>query len=142
MENVTTRGVRKLRNTDLASINYKADIRGQTVHDVGGRYVGQVDALFIDDEERRVRFFRASPGWSNETGGNGHADRFLIPVDVVTRVTASSVQLDLAREELAVADMDESRLGDATVLEALYSYYGRKPFWSPGYSYPPYPFFV
>ena len=142
MTNATATGLRKLRATDLASINYKADVRGQKVIDADGRYIGQVDALFIDEPEKMVRFLRVSPGWSHEGGGNGNAEEFLIPVDAVARVRSGAVQVGRSREELAAAALDDAQLGDPAVVESLYIYYGYKPFWAEGYAYPPYPYYV
>lgn len=138
MANATTVSLRKLRNTDLAFINYFEDIRGETVVDSTGRVVGEVDALFIDDRDRKIRFFRVKADRQFTTSGA----TILMPVDAVTRVTHGVVYIDRPREQLPVRPPDLSPLADESDVEMRYHEYGFQPFWTPGYMYPPYPFYM
>lgn len=138
MSNATTMLLRKLRDADLVSVNYLEDIRGNKVIDSEGVAVGQVDALFIDDRARKIRFFRVEPDRQFQTGGG----TVLIPVDAVTRITRGVVHIDRPRGQLAIAPRDISLLACEEDIEMLCRYYGFQPFWTAGYTYPPYPFYA
>lgn len=127
-----------MRDTDLVCINYVDDIRGNTVVDSDGRPIGGVDRLFVDEQERKIRFFRAEPDPEFETGGG----IVLVPVDAVARIRRGVVHLDRPREQVAIAPRDISLLATPEDVEMLYRYYGFQPFWAPGYVYPPYPFYA
>jgi hypothetical protein len=136
--NIRTCLLRRLRDTDLAFINFMADIRDSAVTDVDCLPVGRVDQLFIDDQERRVRFVRVEPARGFDTAGG----TVLIPVDAVRRILRGVVHVDRPREQLAIAPREISLLDDAEDVEMLYRYYGFSPFWAAGYTYPPYPFYA
>lgn len=133
-----TTHLRLLRSTDLASVNYAADIRGRRVLDCRDRNVGCVDALFIDTLQKKVRFFRVVSGDGLEAGGL----EFLVPVDAIERIENGTVRLRPERADLAVAPTGRPEIADGRHAEALYDHYRCSPFWADGYSYPPYPFYA
>ncbi len=111
------------------------DIRGRDVIAKGGEKIGQVDALFVDTEEEKVRFLRIAAG-----GFLGIGERkWLIPVDAITRVAKDEVHVDQSRDRIA-----SSPVYDPAVIATpsndyyggLYGYYGMTPFWGGGYLYP------
>src|SRR5687767_9291227 len=99
MTHIATAQLRKLQPTDLASIDFTEDTRGHTVVDRSGNQLGRVDALFIDDADRLVRFLRVSPDWPAETD----ARKFIVPVDAITRIRGGTIHLDRERPNLAAA---------------------------------------
>jgi sporulation protein YlmC with PRC-barrel domain len=128
----------KLGETDLTVADPAEDIRGRTVVDRDGAEIGEVQSLLIDEQEKKVRMLEVQSGGLLGLGGETR----LVPVDAITRIDEDTVQIDQTREhvhasppydpELAV---EESYYGD------LYGYYGYAPFWTPGYTYPAYPYF-
>lgn len=131
-------GVRALMNTDLASIDYLQDIRGYEAVDSAGVQVGCVDALFIDDEQRKVRLLRVNPDWPIETD----AAKYLLPVDAIRSIRGGVVKLDRPKRMLAFAPRNDAALADRSNLEFLFAHYGTTPFWERHYLYPPYPFYL
>ena len=138
MTDVTSNSLRKLRDTDLVALNYVEDVRGTRVVDSEGEPVGQVETLFIDGQERKVRFLRVEPDRRFDTGGGA----ILIPVDVITSIARAVVHIDRPRAQVAIAPRDLSLLSAEEDVEMLYRYYGLQPFWAAGYTYPPYPFYL
>ncbi len=128
----------RLGDTDLTVNDPREDIRGRTVVDRNGEEIGHVDALLIDDQERKVRFLQIASGGILGIG----AQTFLVPVDAVTRVGPDQVVVDQTGKHIAGAPKydpdltyDEGYYGD------LYGYYGYGPYWGPGYTYPAYPYY-
>ena len=130
--------VRKLRSTDLASVDFTKDTRGQVVVDESGSQVGLVDALFIDDAQRRIRFLRVSA----DGPANSDGRKFIVPVDAVRRIRGGTIHLDRERSALAAAPNDDSVFSAPHDVARLYQHYGFDPFWQPTYAYPPYPFYL
>jgi sporulation protein YlmC with PRC-barrel domain len=138
LTNATNNSLRKLRDTDLASINYVDDVRGTRVVDSAGEPVGLVETLFVDGQQRKVRFLRVEPDRGFNTGGG----TILIPVDAITNIARGVVRIDRPRAQVAIAPRDLSLLSAKEDVEMLYRYYGLQPFWAAGYEYPRYPFYV
>jgi sporulation protein YlmC with PRC-barrel domain len=128
--------IRTMKSSDLAFINYLEDVRGQEVIDSKGEVIGEVDALLVDEDQKKVRFLYVA------TSASDGRDRFVIPVDALSGVRRGGVRVDRPREELALAPGDAAVLRKRENVEELYRYYGFKPFWARGYKYPPYPFYA
>jgi sporulation protein YlmC with PRC-barrel domain len=138
MSNLESIALRKLKDTELTVARPSEDIRERTVLDANGEEIGVADELFIDEEERKVRFIRVSSGGFLGLG----ATKFLIPVDAVTKVDTDSVHVDQTRERLAGAPRYEPALIERQdYFQSLYGYYGYAPYWTAGYVYPPFPLF-
>jgi sporulation protein YlmC with PRC-barrel domain len=138
MSNLESIALRKLEDTGLTVARPDEDVRKRKVVDADGEEVGFVDDLFIDEEERKVRFLRVSSGGFLGLG----ASKFLIPVDAVTRVEADSVRVDQTRERVAGAPRYAPELVERReYFQSLYGYYGYAPYWTAGYVYPPFPVF-
>jgi sporulation protein YlmC with PRC-barrel domain len=126
----------KLSDTTLTLERPSDDIRHRKVLDADGNDVGKVDDLFIDEQERKVRFLLVQAGGFLGLGG----EHFLIPIDAVTEDTADHIKLGHSREHIAGAPQYDPDLVDERHYAAVYGYYGYGPFWGPGYMYPGYPF--
>ncbi len=127
----------RLSDTTLGLAHPDEDIRGRRVIDRNGEDIGEVDDLMIDDQEKKVRFLQVA------TGGFLHIGRtkFLIPVDVIQKITPDEVRIDRTRENVAGAPPYDPEVTEDPDWEAYYAYYGAAPFWAPGYMYPMYPYF-
>jgi sporulation protein YlmC with PRC-barrel domain len=97
------------------------DIRGRHVIDKDGHTLGKIDALLIDDKERKVRFFQVESGGFLGLGEK----KSLIPIDTIVSINADEVHIDQPGATVAAAP--------------IYGHYGIMPFWGFGYVYPPYP---
>ncbi len=135
----STRGTLvKLGDTDLTVADPAEDVRGRTVVDRHGEEVGTVDDLLIDDREHKVRFLRVAAGGFLGLG----QEKFLIPVDALTRIGGDAVHIDQTREHVAGGPRYDPDLAeDLGYWADAYGYYGYGPYWGPGYVYPPYPYY-
>ncbi|MCC6239381.1 MAG: PRC-barrel domain-containing protein [Phycisphaerales bacterium] len=127
----------RLSETQLGLANPDEDIRGRRVVDRDGKDIGKIEALLIDDQERKVRFLQVVSGGFLHIGRS----RLLIPVDVIQSITPDKVQIDRTREHVAGAPPYDPVITEDPDWQAYYAYYGAAPFWAPGYMYPMYPYF-
>jgi sporulation protein YlmC with PRC-barrel domain len=136
--NTNTDTLVKLGDTDLQLADPIEDVRGRKIVDRAGEAIGHVDALLIDQRDRKVRFLRVASG-----GFLGIGERtFLIPVDAVTRVQPNEVRIDQTRQHLVGAPAyDPSLVLQQDYYAGLSGYFGYRPYWSPGYVYPLYPYY-
>lgn len=127
-----------LSDSELTVSDPAEDVRGRHVKDRHGEDVGHVDDLLIDDDSK-VRYLRVAAGGFLGIGEH----TFLIPVDAITRIDADHVHVDQTREHLSRTPAYDPELTyDQDYYSNLYGYYGYAPYWSPGYRYPGYPFYV
>ncbi|MGQ0571049.1 MAG: PRC-barrel domain-containing protein [Armatimonadota bacterium] len=137
-EVATTNELHKLSDLDMTVADRSQDIRGRKVVDSSGEEIGEVEDLFVDDRERKVRFLQVASGGFLGIGET----KFMIPVDAIKRIDEGTVHIDQTRERLAKAPKYAPDLVmKQTHWNDLYGYYGYAPFWGPGYIYPPYPFY-
>ncbi|HEU0115235.1 MAG TPA: PRC-barrel domain-containing protein [Thermomicrobiales bacterium] len=136
--NTNTDPLIKLGDTDLHVADPNDDVRGRTVVDRAGAVIGHVDALLVDQRANKVRFLRVASG-----GLLGIGERtFLLPVDAVTRVTPTEVRIDQTRQQLIGAPAyNPDLVYKQDYYAGVAGYYGYPPYWSPGYVYPPYPYY-
>jgi sporulation protein YlmC with PRC-barrel domain len=88
-------GFVKLSNSDFAFENLEQDIRGKDVYDVDGEQIGSVDDLYIDRQERKVRFLEVGTG-----GFLGIGEKhLLVPVESVTEVAEARVTIEPGRRK-------------------------------------------
>lgn len=126
----------KLGDTHLTVRSPLEDVRGRTVIDQSGDEIGHVDALLIDDQERKVRFLQVASGGVLGIG----EQRFLVPVDAVLGVDDEWLVIDQTGERVAGSPgYDPNLVYDRDYFGDLYSYYGYAPYWRPGYTYPDFP---
>jgi sporulation protein YlmC with PRC-barrel domain len=127
----------KLSDTNLTLADRAEDIRGRDVFDTAGEEIGEVDDLFVDEQEQKVRFLQVASGGFLGLG----ATKFLIPVDAITRITEDAVYISQTRERLAGVPRYDPSLVDERYLRDVYGYYGYSPYWGPDYRYPSYPYY-
>lgn len=133
----TSTALQRLVDTDLAIADLAEDIRGRKVLDRHGNNIAHISALFVDEQERKVRMLELRAG-----GFLGLGERhFLLPVEAITKIAPDEVHVNQTRERIV-----ESRSYDPKLIVApthaycdpLYRYYGLMPFWDPSYMYPPF----
>lgn len=128
----------KLGESNLTVEDPAEDIRNRDVLDRDGEKIGTVDGLYLDPDERRVRFMEVASGGFLGIG----EQHVLIPVDAITRIDQDHVHINQSRQFIASGPTYDPKLvKDTAYWSNLYSYYGFSPYWAPGYFYPPYPFF-
>jgi sporulation protein YlmC with PRC-barrel domain len=93
-------GLVGLGDSDFVLENPEQDIRGNEVHDPKGQRIGGVDDLYIDEEEREVRFLGVSDGGFLGILGM-RRKRLLIPAEAVTEVARGIVTVEPGRTEKA-----------------------------------------
>src|SRR3712207_6543110 len=90
-------GFVKFGDSDFVFENPEQDIRGKDVYDAYGEQLGSVDDLYIDRQERKVRFLEVGTG-----GFLGIGERhLLVPVEAVTEVGEDRVTIEPGREKVA-----------------------------------------
>ncbi len=89
-------GFVKLSDSDFVFENPEQDIRGKDVYDVHGEQIGSVDDLYVDRQERKVRFLEVGAG-----GFLGMGEKhFLVAVEAVTEVGEAWVTIVSGKEKV------------------------------------------
>jgi sporulation protein YlmC with PRC-barrel domain len=127
----------RLSDSDLALAKREEDIRGRTVFDMAGEELGEVNDLFIDEQDHKVRLLEVASGGVLGLG----TTKFLIPVDAIRRITEDAVYISQSRERVAGAPRYDPALVDQRYVSDVYGHYGYPPYWGPDYRYPPYPYY-
>ena len=128
----------KLSESNLTVDDPNEDVRGRKVIDTDGHEVGKVDDLMIDDREHKVRLLEVESGGFLGLGET----KVLIPVDAITRITAEAVYINHTRQHVTRAPRyDPGLVKDERYLGNIYGYYGYRPYWGSGYSYPMFPYY-
>jgi sporulation protein YlmC with PRC-barrel domain len=88
--------------------NPEDDLRGKDVHDPHGQRMGRVEDLYVDRQEREVRFLEVGAGGFLGIGER----RFLVPVEAVRKVSEDRVivEPDTKKEAEGPAPFD-SKVG-------------------------------
>src|SRR5918997_7195709 len=85
----------KLGDSDFVSANPEDDLRGKAVYDTEGQRIGSVEDLYIDPQDREVRFLEVGAG-----GFLGMGERsYLVMVEAVTQVAEDRVTIEPGRTE-------------------------------------------
>ena len=87
----------KLSDSEFRFEDPALDIRGLDVFNQNGKQMGNVEDLYIDPEERKVRFLDVAAGGFLGLGEK----RFLIPVEAVAKIYDDGVTVDQTREEVS-----------------------------------------
>ena len=88
-------GLIRLGDSDFVPANPEQDIRGKGVLDAEGQRMGRVEDLYIDRQEREVRFLEVGAGGVLGIGQK----RFLVPVEAVTKVAEGWVTIEPGRTQ-------------------------------------------
>ncbi len=73
------------------------DIRGLDVFNHNGKQLGSVEDLYIDPEERKVRFLDVAAGGFLGLGEK----RFLIPVQAIVRIYKDGITVNQGRDKVS-----------------------------------------
>jgi hypothetical protein len=103
------------------------DLRGHSVRDAGGETMGQVDALYVDPVERRVRFIVVRAGGLLGIGGR----QYLIPVELIDTIVAQDIRLNERREDAErQPEHEPQRAPDEGYWRTIYDAHRLTPYWS------------
>jgi sporulation protein YlmC with PRC-barrel domain len=128
-------GLIRLGDSDFVPANPEEDVRGKDVYDAQGQRIGSVGDLYIDRQEREVRFLEVGTGGFLGIGEK----RFLVPVEAVTQVAEGWVSIEPDRTErvagpapfdtkVAPPPTDDRRSDDHASLPFGNAEAGRRPF--------------
>ncbi len=122
-------GLVRLSDSDLILEDQTQDVRGAKVYDTNGEELGTVEGLYVDEEERKVRFLDVGAGGFlglREKRMGLREKNFLIPVEAVREVNEDGVVVDQSREK--VVDSPPFDFFDvvpqAPYQRDIYDYYG------------------
>ena len=138
--NPSKAALEKLKDTDLTFVDMGLDIRGRKVVDRNGADIGHVSALFVDDNERKIRMLEIRGGGFLEVGTR----HFLLPVDAITQVFKSEVHISETKDRIEHSPVYDPALVEIPTQEhwePFYGYYGLSPYWNSGYMYPIFPLY-
>ena len=118
----------KLGDSDLKLVDNGDDLRDRKVLDSEGQNIGHVSALFIDKEERKVRFIQVGAG-----GFLGLGEReFLVPAEDIKTIYPAEIHISHTREHVLGAPHYDPKLVKGQPQEfwgPYYGYYGLSPYW-------------
>ncbi len=118
----------KLGDSNFVLENRAQDIRGLDVYDRDGKEIGSVEGLYVDSEEREVRFLDVGAG-----GFLGIGEKhFLIPLEAITDIDGEGVTIDQGREKVTDSPaLPTNVVPAADYQREIYDYYGYKyPAWA------------
>jgi sporulation protein YlmC with PRC-barrel domain len=87
----------KLSDSEFRLEDGALDIRGLGVFNRNGEQMGNVEDLYVDTEERKVRFLDVGAGGFLGLGEK----RFLIPVEAVVKIYDDGVTVDQSRDKVS-----------------------------------------
>ena len=88
-------GLVRLGDSDFVSANPEDDLRGKAVYDAEEQRIGSVGDLYIDPQEREMRFLEVGAG-----GFLGMGEKhYLVPVEAVVEVAEDRVTIEPGRTE-------------------------------------------
>ena len=90
-------GLVRLGDSDFVTANPEDYLRGKDVCDPHGQRMGSVEDLYVDRQEREVRYLEVGAGGFLGIGEK----RFLVPVEAVTKVSEDRVTVEPDRTERA-----------------------------------------
>jgi sporulation protein YlmC with PRC-barrel domain len=132
------RTLQPMQDAHFTTRDRAEDIRHRKVVDAAGKDIGEIDALLIDDQEKKVRFLRIASGGFLHLGQS----KVLVPVEAITKIDHDVVHIDQTHERIATApSYDPELIDDRPYYDNLYTYYGYPAYWGAGYVYPPYPYY-
>src|SRR5918995_2234366 len=88
-------GLIRLGDSDFVSAIPENDLCGKDVYDAEGQRIGSVEDLYIERQEREVRFLEVGAGGFLRMGEK----HFLVPVEAVVEVAEDRVTIEPGRTE-------------------------------------------
>jgi len=114
-------GLIRLSDSEFILEDRTQDIRGLDVYDKEGQQIGTVEGLYIDEEERTVRFLDVGAGGFLGIGEKN----FLVPVEAVSEVNEERVVVDQSREKVVDSPpFNTDVVPQAPYQRGIYDYYG------------------
>jgi sporulation protein YlmC with PRC-barrel domain len=114
-------GLARLSDSEFILEDQAQDIRGLEVYDINGEEIGTVEGLYVDEEERKVRFLDVGAGGFLGLGEKN----FLIPVEAVREVNEEGVVVDQSRQKVAGSPPFDTNVVPQTPYQRdIYDYYG------------------
>jgi sporulation protein YlmC with PRC-barrel domain len=113
----------RLRDSDFTLEDPWQDIRGHGVYTSDGDQIGTVEDLYVDKDEREVRFLTFESG--GFLGTSIGATYRMIPVEAISDVNDDRVTVDFGREKAVGAPaFDADVVPTFDQQHDLYDYYG------------------
>jgi sporulation protein YlmC with PRC-barrel domain len=88
-------GLIRLGDSDFVSANPEDDLRGKAVYDAQGQRIGSVSDLYIDRQDRKVRYLEVGAGGFLGIGEKN----YLVLVEAVVEVAEDRVTIEPGRTE-------------------------------------------
>jgi sporulation protein YlmC with PRC-barrel domain len=88
-------GLVRMGESSFVPTNPEDDVRGKDVYTIDGKVIGSVEDLYIDRQEREVRFLEVGAGGFLGIGEK----RLLFPVEAVAEVAAGRVTIEPERTQ-------------------------------------------
>src|SRR5918997_6264569 len=88
-------GLVRLGDSDFVAANPEDDVRGNDAYDAQGQRIGSVSDLYIDPQDREVRFLEVGAGGFLGIGEKN----YLVPVEAVVEVAEDRVTIEPGRTE-------------------------------------------
>jgi sporulation protein YlmC with PRC-barrel domain len=102
----------KLSDSEFRLVDPAADVRGLGVFNENGEQMGSVEDLYVDPEERKVRFLDVAAG-----GFLGLGEKhFLIPVEAVVKIYEDGMTVNEGPDKVSESPL----FGTKVVPEAAY----------------------
>ena len=96
-------GLIRLGDSDFVSANPDDDLRSKAVYDAQGQRIGSVSDLYIDRQDREVRYVEVGAGGFLGIGEKN----YLVPVEAVTEVAEDRVRLGVMLAQNLVKEATE-----------------------------------
>lgn len=114
-------GLVRLSDSEFVLEDETQDIRGLDVHDTNGEEIGSVEGLYVDEEERSVRFLDVSAGGFLRLGDKN----FLLPAEAIREINEDGVVVDQSRQKVVDSPpFDASVMPEPPYQRDIYNYYG------------------
>ncbi len=113
----------RLGDSDFKLEDPWEDIRGRDVYDRDGDQIGSVAELYVDREERKVRFLMIdSGGFLGTAIGQTHR---MIPVEAITDAEEDRVTIEPGKDKVAGAPpFDADVVPESDYQRDVYDHYG------------------
>ena len=107
-----------------------------------GHFDPSISAVAARSHGKDIAQTNEAQGSPRRTAG----DRVWRHVDAITRITDDTVYVNQTRQHITGAppydpDLIHRDVGQGSYYGDMYRYYNYPPYWGPGYTYPPYPYY-
>lgn len=111
----------KLSKSDITLEPPQHDLRGRMLLESNDKEFGDIDDLYVDRDERKIRFLEVSTGGIMGIGKK----HYLIPIEAVDDETPGAVHLSQSEETIKGSpEFDPHSESDPEFQRAVYEHYG------------------